>query len=366
MSIEKINIDSSYCQIDVTCPITAGLGFVIANQIRYANNIHSDTPYECIILKINTEGGNTFDCLEIIQAMNESIIPVYTHNIGIAASAGAFIFLAGKERIMNTYSKLMFHDPHYSISNNLNKKDIETLEEVRGTIESYIKAQGFNYNELIAQGADQWFDTKEALSMGVATMVFAPKENTIMSNLNVNLDNTAFVNMLTTPKKMNYLSQLKNKDMETPKTEYNFEASIKSLETRMTECVASINAMVENMKSMDSKMIDMNANYIASKAQMDNMEARMVSMIEAPKEQMDDEEDIDDSMKDNIESKLRLFIGDKVMSVVADSKVIAEITESKKLSKINSLLKPYEDKHNELLETIKKELPTDGKVLIKR
>ncbi len=65
----------------------------------------------CIHIKINSGGGNVLDGYAIIDSIRNSKIPVYTYNVGIAASIASLIFLAGHKRFINDYAVLMIHNP---------------------------------------------------------------------------------------------------------------------------------------------------------------------------------------------------------------------------------------------------------------
>ena len=56
-------------------------------------------------------GGSCFEGLAIYDAIASSTIPVNTHCIGLAASMGAIIYLAGHKRFMSPVGQLMIHAP---------------------------------------------------------------------------------------------------------------------------------------------------------------------------------------------------------------------------------------------------------------
>lgn len=80
-----------------------------------------------IDVKINSGGGNVLDGFAIIDSILNSKIPVYTYNVGIAASIASLIFLAGRKRLMNDYSMLMIHNP--SMSENENSKLLNVIKK---------------------------------------------------------------------------------------------------------------------------------------------------------------------------------------------------------------------------------------------
>ena len=63
-----------------------------------------------IILFINSPGGDAYTCFGLVEVIKESITPVYTKVIGLAASAAGIIFMAGKKRFMGEYGTIMYHN----------------------------------------------------------------------------------------------------------------------------------------------------------------------------------------------------------------------------------------------------------------
>ena len=90
-------IDRSLFLSDVTPEVADAIEHII----RIYNVMDKDLPIEerkPIKLFINSNGGSAIGCLEIIDAINLSKTPVYTINIGLAASAGLDVFITGKKR----------------------------------------------------------------------------------------------------------------------------------------------------------------------------------------------------------------------------------------------------------------------------
>ncbi|MEI6296329.1 MAG: ATP-dependent Clp protease proteolytic subunit [bacterium] len=62
-----------------------------------------------IKLIIHTFGGELYACLSLVNVMNLSKTPIYTYNIGMCASAGALIFIAGTKKFTCTESTFLIH-----------------------------------------------------------------------------------------------------------------------------------------------------------------------------------------------------------------------------------------------------------------
>lgn len=63
-----------------------------------------------IILYINSPGGNLVDGYSVIDAIMCSETPIYTVNIGMCASMGFLIYLAGARRYAMPHSEFLMHD----------------------------------------------------------------------------------------------------------------------------------------------------------------------------------------------------------------------------------------------------------------
>lgn len=59
---------------------------------------------------IQSPGGNLLYMSALLDAIELSVTPVYTVNMGYAASAAALIFMAGKKRFMLPRAKVLIHE----------------------------------------------------------------------------------------------------------------------------------------------------------------------------------------------------------------------------------------------------------------
>lgn len=69
-----------------------------------------------IFLPLFSYGGEADPCFALISLIRISKTPIYTINMGVAASAGALIFLAGHKRFAMDGSSLLIHQGSSSIS----------------------------------------------------------------------------------------------------------------------------------------------------------------------------------------------------------------------------------------------------------
>ena len=113
---------------------------------------------------------------DYIQLMNA---PVKTVCIGTAASMGAILFLAGKEREMLPHTRLMIHDPAYGGGDMAGKKPhelqtyVDKLKQTQEIITAIIAEKTGKPLEEIYEKTreDSYFNAIEAIEYGLATGV---------------------------------------------------------------------------------------------------------------------------------------------------------------------------------------------------
>jgi ATP-dependent protease ClpP protease subunit len=95
--------------------ITAEVGDAIENLIRFWNTYDEEnnipvTEREPIKVYIDSDGGDLYGTLTIIDAITLSKTPVWTINIGCAYSGGFFIFICGNKRIAYPHASFLYHE----------------------------------------------------------------------------------------------------------------------------------------------------------------------------------------------------------------------------------------------------------------
>lgn len=146
----------------------------LLKQLMYLEN--EDSSRE-ITLYINSPGGEVISGLAVydyIQLMNA---PVRTVCIGTAASMGAILFLAGKNREMLPHTRLMIHDPSYSHRDIGGRKpheiqhELDKLNETREALAGIIAEKtGKTIEEIYEVTAeDTYYSAAEAVEFGLAT-----------------------------------------------------------------------------------------------------------------------------------------------------------------------------------------------------
>lgn len=132
-----------------------------------------------ITLYINSLGGEVISGLAVYDYIEMMKAPVRTVCMGTAASMGAILFLAGKERLMLPHTRLMIHDPSYSRNDIGGKKPheiqhaLDKLNETREVLARIIAEKtGKSLEEIYAVTAsDTFYSVEEAIEFGLATNV---------------------------------------------------------------------------------------------------------------------------------------------------------------------------------------------------
>lgn len=150
----------------------------IIKQLMYLEKL-DDT--QEITIYINSPGGRVSDGLavyDIIQLLNS---PIRTVCIGIAASMGAILFLAGDKRQMLAHSEIMIHDPSYNYADMSGQKPheiqhrLDSLNETREMLAQIIADRtGKNIDEVYKVTAeDSYYKAKAAIDFGLATEIIS-------------------------------------------------------------------------------------------------------------------------------------------------------------------------------------------------
>ena len=140
-------------------------------QLRY---LQREAPEEEITLYINSPGGEVSSGLALYDVMQAVSCPIRTVCVGMAASMGAILFLAGDRRDILPHARLMLHDPLLPGGGGGSALHINSLArdmmKVRQIIASIIAAHsGKSLDEVFAvTAADTFFDAEEAVAFGLA------------------------------------------------------------------------------------------------------------------------------------------------------------------------------------------------------
>lgn len=146
----------------------------LLKQLMYLEN--EDSSRE-VTLYINSPGGEVISGLAVYDYIQLMEAPVRTVCIGTAASMGAVLFLAGKDREMLPHTRLMIHDPSYSHRDIGGRKpheiqhELDKLNETREALAGIIAEKtGKTLEEIYEVTAeDTYYSAAEAVEFGLAT-----------------------------------------------------------------------------------------------------------------------------------------------------------------------------------------------------
>lgn len=125
--------------------------------IQEANEEKTSEP---IYLYINSPGGDILSGGMIVDAMAASRRPVYTVDVGLAASMAALIHTYGAKRYMLPHSVLMFHRASMGLEDDIShvEQRIALLEAIVADYEQHLaKMTGLSVAEIQAHEDHQWW-----------------------------------------------------------------------------------------------------------------------------------------------------------------------------------------------------------------
>lgn len=167
-----------------------------SREIFFVGSVNSDTCNEMIkqlmylekqddtqeiTIYINSPGGCVSDGLAVYDMVRLLNSPVRTVCIGMAASMGAILFLAGDKRQMLEHSEIMIHDPSYSQTDIGGQKPheiqhrLDSLNETREMLARIIADRtGKSLDEIYKVTAeDSYYKAKAAIEFGLATEIIS-------------------------------------------------------------------------------------------------------------------------------------------------------------------------------------------------
>ncbi|HEY2708449.1 MAG TPA: ATP-dependent Clp protease proteolytic subunit [Caulobacteraceae bacterium] len=156
-------------------PVEDGLSALICAQLLY---LESENPKKQIDLYINSPGGVVTSGLAIYDTMQYIKSPVSTICMGMAASMGSFLLMAGEpgQRIALPNARIMVHQPSGGFQGKVS--DIERhaediIKTKRRLNELYAKHCGRTYEEVEhTLDRDSFMSAEEAKEWGLVDHIF--------------------------------------------------------------------------------------------------------------------------------------------------------------------------------------------------
>ena len=147
---------------------------VVIRGLLHLQRQDSTTP---ITLYINSPGGEVQSGLALYDVMQAVSCPIRTVCLGMAASMGALLFIAGDEREILPHSRVMIHDPLIgagaggsALSVKARADDLMRIRDITaGVIARHSGMSIERVFELTA--SDTYFEAEEAVEVGLADRV---------------------------------------------------------------------------------------------------------------------------------------------------------------------------------------------------
>lgn len=161
-------------EVECVGEINAQSVYSLCRQLRY---LQQQDPDAGITMYINSPGGEVTSGLALYDVMQAVSCPIRTVCMGHAASMGAVLFAAGKERDILPHGRVMIHDPLISgglggsalAIQDISKDLLKTREVTCGILARHT---GRSLKEIYRKTAkDAWFDAQEAVDFGLADRV---------------------------------------------------------------------------------------------------------------------------------------------------------------------------------------------------
>lgn len=168
--------DEMLRQREIQCvgPIDDKAADALCLQLRY---LQREDPDAEITLYINSPGGTVQSGLAVYDVMKAVSCPIRTVCLGLAASMGALLFVAGDQRDMLPHSQVMIHDPLTlaqpggsalelkALSDNLMR-----IRDITGRV--IAEHTGKTLEEVLEVTAhDTYYEADEAVAFGLADRV---------------------------------------------------------------------------------------------------------------------------------------------------------------------------------------------------
>ena len=143
-----------------------------------AELIELQEQYGQIDVRINSQGGDVYSGIAIINAFKNSTANITIYIDGIAASMAAVVALCGKPLFMSKYARIMLHSVQggaYGTRDEL-QGTIEQMEALEDTLSDFIagriKKTKEEIKNLYFDGKDHWIKADEALELGLIDGIY--------------------------------------------------------------------------------------------------------------------------------------------------------------------------------------------------
>jgi ATP-dependent Clp protease protease subunit len=160
-------------------PIDDGVSALICAQLLF---LEAENPKKQIDLYINSPGGVVSSGLAIYDTMQYIRSPVSTFCMGMAASMGSFLLMAGEagKRIALPNARIMLHQPSGGFrgqASDIERHAEDIIATKKRLNELYAKHCGRTYEEVERTlDRDHFMSAEEAKAWGIVDMVVASRD----------------------------------------------------------------------------------------------------------------------------------------------------------------------------------------------
>lgn len=159
--------------VEVVGEITRDSVYSLILQLRY---LHHADPEKEITMYINSPGGSVCDGLALYDIMAAIKCPIRTVCVGMAASMGALLFVAGNNREILPHAEVMIHDPLATGISGSALSIEESSRRLMGirqtTAEILSRHTGHTVEEIYEKTRqDSYFGAREAVEWGLADRI---------------------------------------------------------------------------------------------------------------------------------------------------------------------------------------------------
>ncbi len=148
---------------------------------------------DTVNVHINSCGGDVSEGLAIFNTLKNKGVKVITYCDGFACSAASVVFMAGDERIMNSASLLMIHNPWTWTRGNAKefRKQADDLDKIaQASVNAYMARVTISEEELKKLLDDEsWLNAEDAKEYGFATKVLEQDEEAVRQSAMVTIRN---------------------------------------------------------------------------------------------------------------------------------------------------------------------------------
>lgn len=139
------------------------------------SNLNMNPSYDHLTMIINSHGGSVVDGFALLDVMAGSIMPIWTCGIGIVASMGLIIFMAGKKghRILTPNTMILSHQwwsVNFGKEHELvaaRKKNELISQMIIKHYKKHTKLKEKEIKKFLLPESDVWLTAEEALKYGI-------------------------------------------------------------------------------------------------------------------------------------------------------------------------------------------------------